>query len=178
MIRSTHARRLRGSIRRRWYSGALGLCWRRMTIVAASDTLELPAEVVFDYAVDYRQMPEWVFGLQTIEPIGALSDGVGAEFRVTGKIGPIAMTGTSRITECEPSRRITEALTLDNGIVASATVAVTPLGSALTRTEITVDYKFPGGLAGKVLQRAIEPLLGSGIRYTERALRRQCLRTC
>lgn len=70
-----------------------------MTMVFASGTLELPAEAVFDYAVDYRRMPEWVFGLRTITPIGELSDRVGAEFRGTGKIGPIAMTGTSRITE-------------------------------------------------------------------------------
>lgn len=149
-----------------------------MTMVFASGTLELPAEAVFDYAVDYRRMPEWVFGLRTITPIGELSDGVGAEFRGTGKIGPIAMTGTSRITEWEPCRRITEALVINNGIVALAAVATTPMGSAVTRVDITADYKFPGGLAGKVLQRAIEPLLGSGIRHTERALRRQCLRTC
>lgn len=29
-----------------------------MTMVFASGTLELPAEAVFDYAVDYRRMPE------------------------------------------------------------------------------------------------------------------------
>ncbi|MDV3133248.1 SRPBCC family protein [Mycobacterium sp. 29Ha] len=149
-----------------------------MTVVSASGTLELPAEVVFDYAADYRRMPEWVFGLDTVEPVGELSEGVGAEFRGTGKIGPIAMTGTSRIIEWEPYEQLTEALVTNNGIVASATVATTPIGSKLTRIDLTVDYKFPGGFAGKVLQRGIEPLLGSGIRHSVRVLRRHCLRTC
>ncbi|MBY0290870.1 MAG: SRPBCC family protein [Mycobacteriaceae bacterium] len=149
-----------------------------MTIVSASGTLELPAEVIFEYAADYQRMPEWVFGLHTVEPIGEPSAGVGAEFRGTGKIGPVAMTGTSRITEWELCRRFTETLVTNNGIVASATVATTAMGSALTRIDITADYEFPGGFAGRVLQRAVEPLLGSGIRSSERALRRQCLRTC
>jgi hypothetical protein len=55
-------------------------------------------------------MLKWVFGLRTVTPIGEVSDGVDAEFRGTGKIGPVAMTGTSRFTEREPYRRITEAV--------------------------------------------------------------------
>lgn len=152
-----------------------------MTIVSSSGTLELPAEVVFEYGGDYRPMPEWVRGQCALRrPAtyqGDLSDGVGAEFQRTGKIGPIAMTGTSRITEWEPHRHIIEALVTNNGIAPLATVA-TPMVSPRTRVDITADYNFPGGLAGKVLQRAIEPLLSSGIRHSERALCRQCLGTC
>lgn len=55
-------------------------------------------------------MLKWVFGLRTVTPIGEVSDGVDAEFRGTGKIGPVAMTGTSRFTEREPYWRITEAV--------------------------------------------------------------------
>lgn len=55
-------------------------------------------------------MLKWVFGLRTVTPIGEVSDGVDAEFRGAGKIGPVAMTGTSRFTEWEPYRRITEAV--------------------------------------------------------------------
>jgi hypothetical protein len=88
------------------------------------------------------------------------------------------MAGTGRVTEWEPCRRITLALLTHNGIEASATIGTSAVGSAMTRIDVIVDYRFPGGLAGRVLQRAIEPLLGAGIRYTERALRQQCLRAC
>ncbi len=147
-----------------------------MATLTASGAVALPARVIFDYASDYRRMPAWVFGLHSLKPIGHQSEGVGAEFRGTGKIGPVAMTGTSRITEWEPYRRITVALLTNNGIDASATIATTGKGSAMTRVELTADYRFPGGLAGRILQRGVEPFLGIGIRHTERTLREQCLR--
>lgn len=123
-------------------------------------------------------MPEWVFGLHTLEPICEQSAGIGAEFRGTGRIGPIAMTATTRITEWEPYRLITVALSTNNGIEGSATIATREAGTATTHRVLSADYKFPGGLAGNVLQRSVEPLLGAGIRYTERTLCRQCLRAC
>ncbi|OBY32379.1 SRPBCC family protein [Mycolicibacter kumamotonensis] len=150
-----------------------------MTILTASGAIDLPATTVFDYASDYRRMPDWVFGLQTVEPLGSRSAGLGAEFRGTGKVGPISMTGTGCITGWEPGRLITVSLATHNGIEVSATVATTgEWGTTSTQIALTAEYRFPGGIAGKLLQRSVEPMLGAGIRYTERTLRRQCLRVC
>lgn len=137
-----------------------------MTTLTASGTLDLPVHVIFDYASDYRRMPEWVFGLHSIESIGEQAEGIGAEYRGTGKIGPVAMTGTSRVTRWEQCRCIAVALLTHNGIEAAATIATTPVESAVTRVDLIADYRFPGGVAGRFLQRAIEPLLGAGIRST------------
>lgn len=148
---------------------------RHMTIISASNTTNLPPEVVFDYVSDFRWMPDWVFGLHTVEPVGAQSMGLGTEFTGKGKIGPIGMTGTGRITEWQPNRFFTAELFTNNGIKASCTFTLTPIEPELTHVDITVGYTFPGGLTGKLIQRAIEPLLGSGIRSSVRTLRRRCL---
>lgn len=146
-----------------------------MTTISASNTIKLPPEVVFDYLTDFRWMPAWVFGLHTVEPVGEHSMGLGTEFRGKGKIGPVGMTGTGRISEWQPNRLFTMEVFTNNGIKASCTFTLTPIEPELTRVDITVDYAFPGGLAGKLIQRAIEPLLGSGIRSTVHTLGRRCL---
>lgn len=148
---------------------------RHMTTISASNTIELPPEVVFDYVSDFRWMPEWVFGLHTVEPVGEQSVGLGTKFTGSGKIGPIGMTGTGRIREWQPNRLFTVEVFTNNGIKASCTSTLTPIEPELTHVDITVGYSFPGGLTGKFIQRAIEPLLGSGIRSTVRTLRRRCL---
>lgn len=146
-----------------------------MTTISASNTIKLPPEVVFDYVTDFRWMPDWVFGLHSVEPVGDQSIGLGTEFRGNGKIGPIGMTGIGRVSEWQPNKLFTVELFTNNGIKASCTSTLTRIEPELTHVDITVGYTFPGGLTGKLIQRAIEPLLGSGIRSSVRTLRRRCL---
>ena len=48
-------------------------------IVKTTDC-EAPLDVVFAYVADYRNVPDWLFGVQTFEPVGDIDHGLGAVF--------------------------------------------------------------------------------------------------
>lgn len=131
----------------------------------------VPVDLAFAHIDDYRNVPDWMFGITRFDPVGDCDQGLGARYDAAMQLGPKTMTSTVEVTEWERERIIT--LTSVAGFGTQSSWMFTPVGG--DRTELSVDfgYQLPGGLAGRALGKLIEPFVVTAIRQTEANLRRQ-----
>ena len=131
----------------------------------------VPVDLAFAHIDDYRNVPDWMFGISRFDPIGTLDQGLGATYDATMQLGPKALKSTVEITEWEQDRLIT--LSSIAGFGNRSSWMFTPVGD--DRTELSVDfgYELPGGFAGKALGKLIEPFVVTAIKQTEANLRGQ-----
>lgn len=131
----------------------------------------VPVDLAFAHIDDYRNVPDWMFGITRFDPIGELDQGLGAQYDAAMQIGLKTMKSTVEITEWEQDRIIT--LSSVAGFGNRSSWMFTPVGD--DRTELSVDfgYELPGGLAGRALGKLIEPFVVTAIRQTEANLRKQ-----
>ncbi|PTR24997.1 polyketide cyclase/dehydrase/lipid transport protein [Rhodococcus sp. OK519] len=131
----------------------------------------VPVDLAFAHIDDYRNVPDWMFGISRFDPIGSLDHGLGATYDATMQLGPKALKSTVEITEWEHDRLIT--LSSVAGFGNRSSWQFTPVDD--DRTELSVDfgYELPGGLAGRALGKLIEPFVATAIKQTEANLRGQ-----
>ncbi|GAA2400302.1 hypothetical protein GCM10009856_05790 [Mycolicibacterium llatzerense] len=134
----------------------------------------MPVDAVFSYMVDYRKMPEWVFGIKRITPVGDLEYGAGAVYEGALDLGPKTLSSTFEVTNWRTDDMIV--LASIGGFDFTSTVRFTALGAAQTQIDIELSYKFGGGLAGKALARTLEPLILLVLQHSERSLQDACIR--
>ncbi|MFD4294254.1 SRPBCC family protein [Rhodococcus sp. NPDC058532] len=123
----------------------------------------------FAYVDDYRNVPDWMFGVTRFEPVGSQTHGLGATFDATMQLGPKALNSRVRITEWEQDRLIR--LESVDGISNGSTWRFSPTPDGNTELSVDFDYTLPGGLLGKALAKIVEPIVGTAIAHTEATLR-------
>lgn len=129
----------------------------------------VPVGTGFAYVDDYRNVPDWMFGVTRFEPVGAQRQGLGATFDATMQLGPKALSSRVRITEWEADRLIR--LESVDGISNSSTWRFAPTPDGNTELSVDFDYSLPGGLLGRALAKIVEPIVGTAIAHTESTLR-------
>ncbi|WP_137723006.1 SRPBCC family protein [Prescottella subtropica] len=131
----------------------------------------VPVELAFAHIDDYRNVPDWMFGITRFDPIGEQVQGLGARYAAAMQIGPKTFTSTVEVTEWEQDRIIT--LSSVDGFGNRSSWMFAPVGD--DRTELSVDfgYELPGGVAGRLLGKLIEPFVVTAIKQTEANLRKQ-----
>jgi uncharacterized membrane protein len=134
-------------------------------------TCAAPLEVAFAYLDDYRNATTWMFGLSRFEPVGERDQGLGAEFEGTFAVKPIKLHSTIRVTEWELNRVI--AFESIKGFRNWSTWQFSADGPETTRIRVRFSYDLPGGLAGKAMSRALEPIVAVSVRHSDEALRRE-----
>lgn len=122
------------------------------------------AESAFAYVNDYRNLPKFLHGLQSFTPVGARDEGLGAVFDGKIKLGPAALTSRIEVTGWAENALIE--VTSIKGFEVSSTFVFHPKGAALCTIDAIVDYRVPGGLAGKALGRTIEPFVKLAVKHT------------
>jgi uncharacterized membrane protein len=135
-------------------------------------TCNAPLEVTFGYLDDYRNAPSWMFGLQLFTPVGEQVSGVGAMFDGTFAVRPVKLMSTIRVTGWERDALI--AYRSIAGFTNSSTWRFESAGDEehpATKVLVDFTYELPGGLAGKALGRALEPIVAMSIRHSDAALR-------
>lgn len=131
---------------------------------------EAPLDVAFSYLDDYRNATSWMFGLARFEPAGALEQGLGAIFHGTFQVKPVRLHSTVAVTAWEPESVI--AFESIKGFTNSSTWQFFADGPATTRIEVRFSYELPGGLAGRALGKALEPIVALSVRQSDEALRK------
>lgn len=141
-----------------------------MGLIHITAVAQVPVGVAFAFVDDYRNVPDWMFGVTKFDPIGAPQSGLGAEFDAVMQLGPKAMKSKIRCTEWAQDEVIT--LKSYEGMSNSSSWRFRAID--VERTELSVDfgYDFPGGLAGKALAKIVEPAIQIAIRQTEQNLRK------
>ena len=96
---------------------------------------------------------------------------MGAVFEGTFAVKPISLSSTIEATGWEQSALI--AFESVRGFRNSSSWRFAADGPERTRLIVHFSYELPGGLAGKVLGRGLEPMVALTIRHSEAALRKQ-----
>lgn len=130
-----------------------------------------PVDFAYAYVVDYENVPRWMFGIRHYTPVGAQITGVGAVFDTALNLGPTTLHLRVEVTEWEDNSLV--ALHAVKGIEGTVRWTFESVTAETTKVGAVVDYKVPGGLVGKALDRVIQAFIGPAIRHTEKQLRQQ-----
>jgi uncharacterized protein YndB with AHSA1/START domain len=113
--------------------------------------IEAPIEAVFDYAVDFKHVPEWnvtVIDMAATAPLSRVGD------RFTGTMKFLGHTykGEGQVTEIERPRLIAFTSTSAEGGHQDWTTHLTPAGKG-TDLEVEVDYEVPMSFLGAIADK-------------------------
>ncbi|MGB8406110.1 MAG: SRPBCC family protein [Mycobacterium sp.] len=139
-----------------------------MVQIQSSSTIAVPIVFAFDYVTDFTLMPEWLYGIQEIRCANGIPSGIGSRWDGAIRVGA-TLRSSIEITAHEPNRLL--ATESRSGIVNRSSWRFRQLTDELTEIHTTIDYELPGGLAGRVLAKAIEPFIAIAVASTERNLR-------
>jgi uncharacterized membrane protein len=132
---------------------------------------DAPVSALFNYVDDYRNTTKWLFGLSKFEPDTDVVQGLGATFDGTFAVKPIKLHSSIRITQWERDKVI--ALESYQGFETTSTWHFSSTGPETSKVVVDFTYELPGGLAGRVMGRAMEPIVSLSIRHSDDSLRKQ-----
>ncbi|MBM7366435.1 SRPBCC family protein [Gordonia hydrophobica] len=127
-------------------------------------------EKVFAYVDDYRNVPDYMFGVGRFTPTTEIDHGLDSVFETAIKVGPKELTSTVRCTDWVEGELIK--LESIKGFGADTQWSFAD-GEEPGTTVLSVvfGYTLPGGLTGKVLGGLIGPFAEQGVKYTEGKIR-------
>jgi uncharacterized membrane protein len=131
-------------------------------------TINAPVATVFAYVDDYRNTTKYMKDLVKWQPTGKVTHGKGARFDVGMKAGPTTLTSVVDITTWTENTAI--GWHSNQGFKQVGIWAFKPRGD---KTQVTFDmeYEFGGGIAGKLLGRAAEPIVRGNLQRSVETLR-------
>ncbi|MFT3715714.1 MAG: SRPBCC family protein [Gordonia sp. (in: high G+C Gram-positive bacteria)] len=139
--------------------------------VRHSAVVKAPRDRVFAYVNDYRNVPDYMFGVSTFRPQTDQTEGVGAVFDTAIKIGPKELTSSTKCVEWVKDEKIR--LESVKGL-SSATEWRFSDGDepGTTKLDAEFDYSLPGGLAGKILGGLMGPFIDQAVKHTDSVVRK------
>lgn len=133
--------------------------------------VRVPVGFAFNYLAEYRNMPDWAFGVRECTQVGDQASGVGATFDSAIHLGPVVIKVRGEICDCQEDALV--AMRAIKGLDGEASWALVPIDDNTTQITLDIAYTVPGGLAGKAIDRAIKVAVAPGLRYIEKHLREQ-----
>jgi uncharacterized membrane protein len=130
---------------------------------------EAPVSFAFAYVDDYRNATSWMFGLTGLTSLTEPRTGLGARYDGTFAVKPIKLASTVEVTQWEQDSVIS--LKSIKGFPNESTWRFEADGDDRTRLIVLFSYDLPGGIAGKVLGRALEPVIALTVRHSDESLR-------
>ncbi|MBF6465571.1 SRPBCC family protein [Nocardia beijingensis] len=135
-----------------------------MTEVKIVEDCVASAESAFAYVNDYRNLSRFLHGIQSFTPVGEQTEGVGATFDGHIKLGPASLKSRIRVIRWEENFAIgVESI---KGFDVESTFLFHAKGDDLCTVDAIVDFRVPGGLAGRALGKTIEPFVKIAVQHT------------
>lgn len=134
-----------------------------MGSVRASAVINAPVSEVFAYVDDWRNVQGFTQDLTVWEPVGKVTHGVGAVFHAAMRTGPMTQESTLEITRWEQDAAI--GWEPRDGLKQTGLYTFTAAGAA-TEVTLAIDVQLPGGIAGRLLGKTIEPMLRINVAKT------------
>ena len=138
--------------------------------INVSRTIAAPVETVFAYVDDYSNTTKYMKDLTKWQPVGSKTQGKGAHFAVAMKAGPKVLDSNVLITQWTANKVI--AWVSQSGFKQSGKWAFKATADGCEAI-FDMEYEFPGGIAGKVLAKAAEPIVKMNIESSVDELKRQ-----
>jgi len=133
-----------------------------MGFLAHEGVTDIPLERVFEYLADSRNIKEWFYGVQSVEPLTDQIRGLGSTYSITLNVGrPV-----SAKIECTEfiENELILVRTVD-GLDASSRWTFGREGAG-TRMRGEFTYALPGGVAGAVLGKLVTPFAAIAVKQT------------
>lgn len=130
---------------------------------------DAPLEKVFAYVTDYRNVHEWLYGISKFVPITELDRGVGATFEGTINLGA-TLHSTVETTAFEEGKLFE--LDSIKGFKNTSRWSFEAIDAKRTTIIADVSYSLPGGIAGKLLGKVIEPFVKIAVKHSSEHLAR------
>lgn len=128
-----------------------------------------PVNAAFAYTADYRNVPNWLYGIQRFTPVGERDYGLGAVFDGEMNVG-LTLRSRIEVDEFEENALISFDTIEGFRIRSTWRFSATGVGTSAVRAEVA--YELPGGLAGKGVGKAIEPFVKIAIKHSSAGLKR------
>lgn len=138
--------------------------------ITISEEIAAPVKTVFDYVDEHSNTTKYMKDLTKWAPVGANSHGKGAKFAVAMKAGPMTLSSVVDITTWTENKAI--GWTSIEGFKQTGKWTFKPHGDG-TQVTFDMEYELPGGIAGRMLSRAAEPIVRGNIEQSVRNLRSQ-----
>jgi uncharacterized membrane protein len=138
--------------------------------ITSSQGIAAPVDAVFAYVDDYRNTTKYMKDLTKWAPAGSLTHGKGASFQVAMKAGPITLASVVDITTWAENSTIGWSST--DGLKQKGQWSFKADGER-TKATFDLDYELPGGIAGRLLSRASDPIVRGNIDQSVRNLKSQ-----
>ena len=131
-------------------------------------TVNAPVATVFAYVDDYRNTTKYMKDLVKWQPTGKVTHGKGAQFDVGMRAGPTTLTSVVDITTWTENSAI--GWRSNDGFKQIGIWAFKPKGDK-TQVTFEMEYEFGGGIAGKLLGRAAEPIVRGNLQRSVETLK-------
>ncbi|MGV9413450.1 SRPBCC family protein [Nocardia sp. NPDC003693] len=126
------------------------------------------AESAYSYVNDYRNLPRFINEISAFTPLTDQVEGVGATFDGTIALGPVTLHSTIEIVRHEPGFAI--GVKSIKGFEIESTFLFQANGDQSCTIDAIVDYRVPGGIAGKLLGKTIEPFVKLAVKSSTKNL--------
>ncbi len=138
--------------------------------ITSSQGISASVDAVFAYVDDYRNTTKYMKDLTKWAPAGALTHGKGASFQVAMKAGPLTLGSVVDITTWAENSTIGWSST--DGFKQRGQWSFKADGER-TKATLDLDYELPGGIAGRLLSRAADPIVRGNVEKSVRNLKSQ-----
>ncbi|WP_280249696.1 SRPBCC family protein [Nocardia abscessus] len=135
-----------------------------MTVVKIVEDCVASAESAFAFVNDYQNLPRFLHGVESFTPVGEQTEGVGATFDGKMKLGPASLKSRIEVVRWEENYAI--GVKSIKGFEIESTFLFHDKGDRLCTVDAIVDFRVPGGLAGRALGKTIEPFVKIAVQHT------------
>ncbi|BCM65794.1 MULTISPECIES: SRPBCC family protein [Streptomyces] len=135
-----------------------------MSEVCFTATCDAPLDVTFAYLDDYRNVLEYMHGMTSYRPVGELDHGLGAMYESTIKLGPSTQKSTIRNVCWEKNARVSYESV--SGMRSTTSFVFRELPGQRSEVEVRIGFSLPGGIAGRALEKTLEPFIAAAAKNT------------
>jgi uncharacterized membrane protein len=141
--------------------------------IRVSETEDVSVESAFAYIDDYTNHPKFLHGSLPLQPITEITRGKGAAFKGGMGLGPVTVKSTVRVIDWEENKLIS--IDSIEGFDVDFLYEFTAIEPNKTKVDLFVSYRLPGGLAGRVMGKTIEPFVKIAVKFSTHSLKKQII---
>jgi len=132
--------------------------------VTRETVLDASIEEAFAYVANYRNIGEWLSGISSFTPLGDLDYGLDAVFDAALSLGITTLHSTVKVIDFAEGTM----MELDSvkGFKNTSKWSFSALDDTHTRVVAELRYELPGGIAGRAMGKAIEPLIALVVKHS------------
>jgi uncharacterized membrane protein len=138
--------------------------------ITVTESIKAPVSTVFAYVDDYRNTTKYMKDMTRWEPVGSKTHGMGSRFALSMKVGPLNIDGEVEIDQWVENQAI--GWKTKKGFRQDGSWSFQEKGGS-TEAAFSVDFDLPGGIAGKMMAKAVEPAIKSTLEGSVKQLKAQ-----